>query len=428
MKRFMAAALAALLLFPAALAEEEWVEHVILDEEGAAVAAEPVEPADPEEDPGEITPAAEEVFTPSYGSDHATDLGSSYWTLPMDITDEAAVWAMLMEPIAVVDIGRNSGEKKQTYLYQEPDENSMKVGVVTCESQGVRVLEQLDSGWSLVECYSSSFHDTKVKAWNLLVQGYLPTSYLKKVQPSTDFGIVIDKLTQRLYVFQDGKLLSTLLCSTGLTMWNGSKWQPYNETRSGEFLFMSKVGTLKSDSLLCDMAIRFNSGDCIHEVPHVLNADGTSNYRSAESKLGTKCSHGCIRVQRYRTPEGVNMKWIWSRVKSNSKVKIVIWEDWQGRQIPVPDGDTTLYYNPSKGSYYHRAEHCYCASKVTFTPFRYDQLEQEPFSKLSYCPYCAPERRVSEIEKINQMYAPGGDHDENLTAQRAEYMRYLQEN
>ena len=412
--------LAICLAFPAGAEEvEEIVEHVILDDiDGSEIVVEPEE-----------SQASDGVFTPSYGSAYPAAEGETgYWTLPMDITDEKAVWDMLMEPITVVDIGRKSGEKVQTYIYREPDEDSLPVGVVTCESQGVRVIEELDDGWTLIECYSSSFHGTKVEAWNLLVSGYIQSEYLKKVEPNPSFGIVIDKLTQRLYVFQDGKLLSTLLCSTGLTMWNGSKYQPYNETRSGEFLMMSKVGTLKSDRLLCDMAIRFNSGDMIHEVPHVSNADGSANYKTAEPKLGTKCSHGCIRVQRYRTPEGINMKWIWSNVKSNSKVKLVIWEDWQGRQLAEPDPDTVLYYNPNKGSYYHRAETCYCAKDVTFTPFKYSQLEDEGFADLKYCPYCCPELRLSEIREKNETYAEGGDHDELLTSLREGYYEYLRDN
>ena len=417
MKKFLALCAVFCLLFACAAAEvEEIVEEVFLDED-----------VDYSED---SAPAAadQSVFTPSYGSPYtsAPD-ASSYWTLPMDITDTEAVWKMLMEPITVVDTGKNSSERTQTYLYAEPDEKSKRIGVVTCESQGVRVIEQLDNGWTRVECYSSSFHDTKVKAWNLLVSGYIPTKYLKRVEPNPDFGIVIDKLSQRLYIFQDGKLLTTLLCSTGIVQWNGKKYQPYNETRSGEFLLMSKVGVLKSDRLLCDMAIRFNAGDMIHEVPHVLNADQTKNYKSTEYKLGTKCSHGCIRVQRNKTPEGVNMSWIYSRIKSGSKIKIVIWEDWQGRQLPEPDPDTVLYYNPDKGNYYHRSAQCYCAPSLTFTPFRYAQLEEEPFSRLEACPWCVPPRRLSDIAEINALYAEGGDHDELLTQLRSDYYEYLEQ-
>ena len=428
MKRWIAILTAAALAVPAAapaeeddLMIEEIVENVLLDDTGEEIPLPAAAPA---------AQAAVTDFTPSYASAWPIREGETgYWALPMDITDEAAVWEMLMAPITVVDIGKKSSEKVQTYLYREPDEDSLPIGVVTCESQGVRVIETLDSGWSLVECYSSSFHDTKVEAWNLLVSGYIRTSYLKTVNPNPSMGIVVDKLTQRLYIFRDGKLLSTLLCSTGLTMWNGKKYQPYNETRSGEFLLMSKVGTLISDRLKCAMAIRFNDGDMIHEVPHVLAADGvTKIYSSTEPKLGTKCSHGCIRVQRNRTPEGINMAWIYDQLKSGSKVKFVIWEDWQGRQIPVPGADTTLYYNPNKGRYYHRSPTCRSAPDVTFQPFTYGELDTEPFDKLKFCDSCVPPLREAEIQAINEVYAEGGDHNELLTSLQAGYYDYLRDN
>lgn len=408
-RSFSALILALLLLFQAAGAEEVpglQVEEIQVTE----ISESPVS----------------DVFTPSFGSPYQEDLGSAYWTTPMDITDEQAVWNMLMQPITVVDIGKKSGETVQAYLYSEPDTESRKVGVVTCESQGVRVIRHLEDGWSLVECYSSSFHDTKVPAWNLLVSGYIKTTYLKEVKPSEKLALIVDKLAQRLYVFQDGKLLSTLLCSTGLVMHNGTKYQPYNETRSGEFLLMSRQGSLISDRLICAHAIRFNGGDAIHEVPHVKQADGTKNYKSTEGKLGTKCSHGCIRVQRNKTPEGINMEWIRKQVTSNySKIKIIIWEDWQGRQLAVPSPDTTLYYNPNKGRYYHRLDHCYNGKGITFTPFSYSQLEDEGFADLLPCPYCVPASRMSAIQAVNDLYAPGRDHEELLNSLRQDYFNSL---
>ena len=363
------------------------------------------------------------VFTPSYGSPYA-DTGSrgDYWTLPMDITDEEAVWDMLISPVTVVDNGKKNAETEQIYLYGEPDENSMPVGVVTCLSQAVRVIENAGNGWTLVECYSSSFAGTSVPAWNVLVQGYVRTSWLKTVKPDQTWGIVIDKLTQRLYIFMEGKLYSTLVVSTGKVVWNGEKYQPYNETRSGEFLLKSKVGGFKSDNMFCDKAIRFNKGDLLHEVPSVTYRDGSKDYSTCEAKLGTKASHGCIRVQRKRTPEGVNMSWIWNKVSGNkSNVKLVIWEDWQGRQIAYPSDDLTLYYNPKGGSYYHSEETCYSATNITLTPFNYGELENAPFNKLKYCPFCAPAMRKAAIDEINEQYLPGGDHNPLLTELRQEY-------
>ena len=280
----------------------------------------------------------------------------------MDITDTEAVWNMLMEPITVVDMGNVKGRnfsqltKQNLYMYREPDKSSKIVGEITNLSQGLRVIEHLDNGWSLVECYSSSFISkpaTQIQAWNILVSGYIESKYLNQVQPTDKLALVVDKLAQRLYVFQEGKMIATLLCSTGLVQWNGSKYQPYNETRSGEFLLINMTGQLTSDRLICSYAIRFNGGDEIHEVPTRWTSRRLLNYNTTEPDLGTKKSHGCIRVQRLPTPDGINMAWIYKRVRDLDlcgKVKFVIWEDWQGRQLPTRIPGSAAVLQPEQGA------------------------------------------------------------------------------
>jgi len=431
--RSFAAFLAAfVLLFSAALAEESVLDGLEVEE----ISFVDLTASGVSDDPAEAAEAGD-VFTPSYGSPYDHDLGSSYWTTPMDITDTETVWKMLMEPITVVDIGpkgklnHSQLTKQNLYMYKEPDTSSKIIGEITNLSQGLRVIEKLDNGWSLVECYSSSFISkpaTKIQAWNILVSGYVESKYLKQVTPTDKLALVVDKLTQRVYVFTEGEMIAELLCSTGLVQWNGKKYQPYNETRSGEFLLINMTGSLDSDKLKCSYAIRFNAGDEIHEVPHQVRADGTFDYRTTEPKLGTKRSHGCIRVQRYPTPDGINMAWIYKRVRDLDlcgKVKIIIWEDWQGRQIPTPSPDLQLYYNPNKGQYYHSQDHCKNGKGITFTPFSYSQLEEDGFAKLTACPYCVPAMRESEIKAINETYAPGGDHEELLNSLRKNYYEYL---
>jgi len=380
-------------------------EHVILEDAEGDDNAE--ELAEEEEEPA----TTGKVYTPAETSPYnGQDMSLNYWTMPMDITDEQTVWKVLTAPITVIDNGK--GEKAQIILRSEPDENSDGVGSITCMTQGVHVLERGDE-WSLVECYSSSFHDSAILNWNVLAHGYVKTKYLKEITPNQEMGIVIDKLTQRLYLFKEGHLYSTLIVSTGIS----NERQPYNETRSGEFLLTSKVGTFASDNLRCGMAIRFNRGDLLHEVPYLVMADGTKDYRNCEAKLGIKASHGCIRVQRKKTPEGVNMGWIWNNHKKNTR--LLIWEDWQGRQIEIPSDDTLLYYNPNKGQYYHSQETCESTrAGVVFTSFTYGELDEEPYSKLTRCEYCAPVLRKAEIEAINETYAEGGDHDPVLTEAR----------
>ena len=340
---------------------------------------------------------AEEAITPACRSEYHPDHEACYWCTPMDIHDEEAVWAMLTSPITIVD----AGQKDQVILYAEPDKNSEQLGVITGASQAVHVLEQGNNGWTKVETYSSSFHDSKVKNWNAFVTGYVQSSKLKTKKVNQDYGIVIDKLTQTLYLFHDGHLMSTLAVSTGL--YNDK--QPYNETRSGEFIIVSRVGDFRSDSLICAMGLRFNSGDLLHEVPHTKNGDGSKNYKNTEPKLGTRSSHGCIRVQRLKNPDGINMKWIWDTIKTGTK--LVIWEDYQGRQVEIPDDDTVLYYNPDGGSYYHTTNECK-GVKEKYWPqmksFTYGQLDDSAYASLTPCPNCQPPRRKAVLEEINEIH------------------------
>ncbi len=342
-------------------------------------------------------PTAVRSFTPSYRSTDTSDTSLNYWTLPMDITDEAAVWEVLMQPITVVD----GHQQAFIYVRSEPSDDAEAVGEITCASQGVHVLETLDNGWSRIEAYSSSFADSKVKAYAKFISGYVPTKKLKQITPSQEYGLVVDKLTQRLYLFKEGKLYSTMLCSTGLV----NKDQPWNETMSGEYLIVSASGGFMSGNMHCAMGMRFNDGDKMHEVPYILNRDGSKNYGYTEPDLGKRASHGCLRVQRKRTPEGVNMAWLWNNRAKN--VKLLIWEDWPGRQIPIPADDFQLYYNPNGGVSYHSQATCYSiknSKNVTMQAFTYGELEQEPYASLKRCEYCAPALRRAEYEEINAQH------------------------
>ncbi len=116
------------------------------------------------------------IFTPSYTSPYAgMDAGINYWTTPMNISDEAAVWEMLTSQMTVIDNGQ--GERGQIILRSGPSADSEGLGSVTCETQGVHVLERGEE-WSLIECYSTSFHDSPILNWNARVQGYVPTKFL----------------------------------------------------------------------------------------------------------------------------------------------------------------------------------------------------------------------------------------------------------
>lgn len=304
-----------------------------------------------------------------------------------DITDEEACWELLQKPITVLDVAQN----ENVYPLETPGGKKVNTdklgGFINGASAAVHVLGEDEDGWTLIE---------GLDYYNRIIRGYVKTKLLKTVTPNDKYGVIIDKLTQRLYVFIDGKLWSSCLVSTGLP----NDEQPYNETAAGEYLVCSWVGDFDSDGMICSMALRFNGGDMIHEVPHVLNADGSSNYKKWEAKLGTRASHGCVRTQRVKNADGLCAAWLWKNLKKNTKV--LVWDD-KGRMYPYPADDMQVYYNPEGGQYYHADADCESVKKKfrPMTGLNYGDLDLPQYAELEPCLTCRPERRKSELAKEN---------------------------
>ena len=71
--------------------------------------------------PDYLREKAENGFTPIHTSPYREeDKTLNYWTLPMDITDEEAVWKALTAPITVLDNGKKNAEKTQVIIRSEP--------------------------------------------------------------------------------------------------------------------------------------------------------------------------------------------------------------------------------------------------------------------------------------------------------------------
>jgi hypothetical protein len=90
--------------------------------------------------------------------------------------------------------------------------------------------------------------------------------------------------------------------------------------------------------------------------------------------------------------------------KDKNCVKIVIWEDYQGRQVKIPEPDTTLYYNPKGGKNYHSSPECLLV-REKYRPlqaFTWGELDEEPYSRLTPCPGCAPQIRREGIDTVNE--------------------------
>ncbi|MBO7662707.1 MAG: L,D-transpeptidase, partial [Clostridia bacterium] len=183
-------------------------------------------------EPGETLLATDvEYFTPNEINGHSCGHADCFWNLKMGCMDEEAVWRVLTQPVTVL----KGAQREQIRVRKEPSAACEQyTGVITCASQCVHVLERGEE-WSLVEAYSSCEEGSTVRVWALPFQGYVKTSLLEEKQVDQTYGLVIDKLQQRLYVFREGKLFTTLLCSTGFPRAD----TPFAETPAGEFLMVS---------------------------------------------------------------------------------------------------------------------------------------------------------------------------------------------
>ncbi len=313
---------------------------------------------------------------------------SSSWFGEFDPHDEASVWERLIAPITVLDAKSN----EKVYLYDAPNgqrSTASHRGFVYGSSVAVHVIEE-QGDWTKIETYND---------YDELEQGWIRSNMLKTATPDQTYGLVVDKMTQRLYLYKEGKYVTELLVSTG-TVSGGN--EGYNETASGEFLLCSRTGGFWAGNLWCDKAIRFNGGDLLHLVPSIQSKDGTMSYASCESALGTRASHGCIRVQRVENADGYNHDWLWENVSKQGDVKLIVWDD-DGRRLQEIDPSTPVYYNPVGGEKFHTDPLCSSvrSAYLPLTEITYGDLTRSPFTALRPCGTCDAPERPETIEAWN---------------------------
>ena len=334
---------------------------------------------------------------------------ASFWEMNPDDYDltnpehQQAIWDLMMQPITVLE----GDQTENIYITNEPGISARPykencAGELHGQSQGVNVL-RTEGDYALIEAYTNDGTKTDNSYMESIaaskVQGYIKKSRLKTVTPSDKYALLVDKLRQKLYVFEEGRIISSLDVSTGLN----TKNQPYNETPAGEFLVVSWTGDFPAGkNTIGRFALRINGGTLLHEVLHDVGGDGkTKIYDNYEPQLGYKASHGCVRIPRRKNAEGINMQWLWDNLEKNTKV--FIWED-KGRRMydpELPDPATQLYRNPNGGSNYHLDQNC-AGVKDKFLPltgdFTYADLDGE-FKKLTPCVYCGAPLKKAELYK-----------------------------
>lgn len=356
---------------------------------------------------------AQQANTGAVPDENGVPVATSFWDMDPDAYDltnpehQQAIWDLMMQPITVLDVDQNDHvyPTKAPGTSVKPYEENC-AGEIHGATQGVHVLEEDTDGdgYVLVEAYSNngagldSDYMTSLNA--KLIRGYVRTSLLKTVEPSGKYALLVDKLRQKMYIFEDGRITGELLVSTGLN----TEEEVFNETGAGDFITANFVGDFPSGPhTLGKYAIRFSGGNLLHEVLHEELADGTKDYSEFEPQLGSKASHGCVRVQRQPNDAGQNMKWLWDNIEKGTR--LFIWED-TGRMMyapDVPDPSTPLYRNPDGGSNYHVDQNC-PGVKEKYLPltggFTYGDLEKDEFKKLTPCKSCgAPDRLENLYEK-----------------------------
>ncbi len=192
------------------------------------------------------------------------------------------------------------------------------------QTAGVIVLAPEEDGYVKVGAYASEDGS--------YITGYIPAERLKMQVPNPQYGILIDKNTQQMLVYQadetapgGARLIGRLSVSTGLMARN----KLFRETRAGAFFTQKHVPGFSSEGYRYDYAIRIDGGNLIHEMG-CKKSGGVRDYSGQLPDLGSKASHGCVRVQAAESAEGLNALWLWQNLPRGTKVLVL--DDPQARR------------------------------------------------------------------------------------------------
>lgn len=242
--------------------------------------------------------------------------------------DTQNVWQAMMAPMAVAA----SGDLSHEPIYDRP--GGKKIGHVHGQTSGLIILGLNPDGFA------------KVGAWGTqdgsYIEGYIQQERLALKQPHPRWGLLIDKAAQKMYIYEadadageGAKLLDTLDISTGLM----ARKKLFRETRAGAFITQKRVKSFSSDGYRYDFAIRIDGGNLIHEMGHRLSGK-EKDFTGQTPQLGTKASHGCVRVNPMPGGNGINAEWLWRRLPRNTKVLVL--DDPQARMQRLEEiGDST---------------------------------------------------------------------------------------
>lgn len=220
--------------------------------------------------------------------------------------DDASVWAAMMAPAAVLDIG----DMQHQHVFAQPDEKSEKLGMVHGQTAGLEVLETGVNGFTRVR--TARHGDAE------MIVGYVPERKLMVVRPDTRYGLLLDKASQTLRLYESGRYIGTLPVSTGVYVPPG---KDSFETISGAFLTQDRIATFRQEGYQYDYAMRIDGGNLLHQLGY--RNRGGQDFSEHRMALGTKASHGCVRIDNRMNEQYINAWWLYANLPRNTKVLVV---------------------------------------------------------------------------------------------------------
>ncbi|MBQ7849013.1 MAG: CapA family protein [Clostridia bacterium] len=238
------------------------------------------------------------------------------------------IWAVMQQPSVVADLKKQD----QHLTIREGKGKGKELGTVHGQSQAMQVFE-VDDGYARVGAWNHESGD--------YVEGWVRVSDLMVVTPNKEYGLLIDKVTQTMTVYHQGRAIDTFPISTGLA----AEKRLIRETAAGAFLTVDRIGNFESDGYSYDHPIRYDGGNLIHQMGY--DTVGTKHDFSDHTPLlGAKASHGCIRVSNVPSEgAGINAYWLYTHLPYHTRV--ILLDDPEARQLQkaaagVDVGDMTV--------------------------------------------------------------------------------------
>ena len=228
--------------------------------------------------------------------------------IPEDLSDDQAVWDALTAPVAV-GAGTEAGG---LLIMPEKGARSGSIGTVTTRTVGVSVLEITDDGW------------VRVGAWlqpdGRYAEGWVKAERLRMIWPNDRYGAGIDKKAQTMTVYEAGKKIGTVLISTGYE--DAENGKAY--TRSGVYLMGTRMEAFSQSGHFYNYPVKIDGGHLIHSSGFTLTYR-FRDYDEELASLGTKASHGCIRIDPRSTEGegGINAWWVWTHMGHDAKIIVI---------------------------------------------------------------------------------------------------------